>query len=171
MVDLRAMLFASIVLSAANVLAQGGGSTNQTITVSTSSGTGTTNAEFIWLEETIGPGETFVGDRGNCDFGPPFPQCNLLGGEGTVADPYSFRCDPPPAVSNCTAGTLFTVLAGTSNLNSHIHTQIAQTTPPVSAPVPLGPWGPVGSAFGIGLLALARSYLQSRRRQTGGEGS
>ena len=158
-------LFAVILLvPALDALGQGGVS-NTTITASSSSSIGATNQEFVWIEEAIGPADIFIGDFGSCPITRPLDPntygCHALGGSGTVSDPFWGICS-----SNCSnTGTPFNVPSGYNNLNYHTHTVIAQGTTVTQKPVPLGPWVPLGSAFGIGLLALARSYRQSRRRR------
>ena len=128
-----------------------------TSTTSSSVGTGTTNAVFLSANLEIGPWQILIGDRGTCSIsGPPYPNCvPSRGGTGTPADPFGYACNDLP-LNNCTAGTPFDVIAGSSNINIHTHRQSAVAAVPVAgstAAVPFDPWVPIGSGLGIALLA------------------
>ena len=131
-----------------------GQATNTTITTSSATQVGTTNSVYVWITETIGPGSITVGELSGCRLvgQPPFAGCNPEGGSGTIADPFAFSCSTPLALTGCTGGTPFQVLAGTINVNAHTQIVIAVAT--VSSAVPLGPWLPLASATAV-LLAFA----------------
>lgn len=153
--SLSLSLFLSALLCPAVASAQSGGGGDVTITTSSSSSVGTTDATFVSLQETIGPADIVVGDWGACQVSRPLdpntPGCHSIGGSGTAGDPYWGIC-----LANCTgAGTPFHVASGAININEHTHTQIARAGDATPAPVPLGPWVPVGAALGIALTALA----------------
>ena len=126
-------------------------------TFSNSVGTGTTNATFVSTSFAIGPAQIVIGDRGTCTIsGLPYPSCVPSGGgTGTPADPSGYTCNDLP-LNNCTAGTPFVVLAGSSNVNIHTHRQSAVAAVPVAgstAAVPFDPWVPISTGLGIALLA------------------
>ena len=142
-----------------------GQSSNDTFTTSTSSQTGPINAQYLVLEDSIGPVTISVGNRIGCTLvpSPNLANCNPTGGTGTTVDPYVCSNSPSRLVIGCSGGTSFIVLAGTTNLNVHTQTvsAVAATTG-TAQPVPLGPWVPIGSAIGVGLLALRRHRRAAR---------
>ena len=142
-----------------------GQSPTSTSTTSRSVGTGTTNALFVSTSVAIGPGQIAIGDRGTCSIsGPPYPSCVPSGGgTGTPADPFGYTCNDLP-LTNCSLGTPFVVVSGSTNINIHTHGQTAVAAVPVAGPaagVPFGPWVPIGSGLGVALLAT----LALRRRK------
>ena len=147
------------------LLAFGQGTSNNTITTSTSSQTGPINALYVVSEDTIGPGTINIGSRSGCTLVPPptLANCIPTSGTGTTVDPYVCSNSPSRLVIGCSGGTSFIVLAGTTNLNVHTQTvsAVAATTG-TAQPVPLGPWVPIGSAIGVGLLALRRHRRAAR---------
>ena len=84
-------------------------------------------------------------------------------GTGTPADPFGYTRNDLP-LTNCSLGTPFVVVSGSTNINIHTHRQTAVAVVPVAAPaagVPFGPWLPIGSGLGVALLAT----LALRRRK------
>ena len=152
-----------------SVLGAPGPRTNTTFATSTSVGIGPTNATFVWITHTIGPAFISIGDFGTCTIPPgPYPNanCTLNGGSGTTADPFSFTCASPLALSGCSLpGTPFVVAPGYDDFDGHTHTQRAAVAALPAVPMPLGPWVPLGSAIGVALLALLwQSRLTGRNR-------
>ena len=137
-----------------------------TFTASNSTGVGATNAIFTWQELTFGPDTIFIGDRGTCSIPlPPYPNCNLTGGTGTVGDPYSYNCSSPLPLTQCSqSGTSYAVQVADTNFNRNTHRQTVAVViePGAATPVPLGPWVVIGSTLGIGLLVLLRSRRANR---------
>ncbi len=148
------------------LLAFGQSIQNTTVSTSTSSQTGPINAQYVLLEDTIGPQTISIGSRTGCTLVPPptLANCNPTSGAGTTGDPYICSTPPPSTVvAGCNGGTTFIVLAGTVNVNVHTQTVSAVAAIPSAAqPVPLGPWVPIGSAIGVGLLALLRHRRAGR---------
>ena len=77
---------------------------NRTLTGTTSSTVvnSTTTSQTVQSELTIGPGTILIGDRGLC---------------------ASVTAPPNSSVVGCSGGTSFTVLNGTSNVNTNANTQ------------------------------------------------
>ena len=137
-----------------------------TSTTSRSVGTGTTNAIFASSSLAIGPGQIAIGDRGTCSIsGPPYPSCVPSGGgAGTPADPFGYTCNDLP-LTNCSLGTTFVVVAGSTNINIHTHRQNAIPAVAVAGPaaaVPFSPSVPIGSGLGIALLATLALLRRKR---------
>ncbi len=147
------------------LLAFGQGSSNSSVTTSTSSQTGPINAQYVVLEDTIGPQTIIIGSRTGCTLVPPptLANCNPTSGTGTPGDPYQCLYLPTAVLVGCSGGTIYNVVAGTTNANAHVQTVSAvAATPGAAQPVPLGPWVPIGSAIGVGLLALLRQRRAAR---------
>jgi len=141
-------------LACALPLVSVGAPSNTTFTTSFSSEVGAINALYVGLEDTIGPGVISVGALSGCTLVPPpsLANCSPAGGSGTVNDPY--QCSPTTLVfAGCNGGQTFAVLAGTSNLNTHVHTV---TAPVPAQTVPLSPWVPLVSVAGALLVMLLR---------------
>ncbi len=133
------------------------GANNQTITTSFSSQSGAINAIYVAFEDLIGPGVVNVGTLSGCTLVPPpsLANCSPAGGSGTVNDPY--QCSPTTLVfAGCSGGQPFIVLAGTVNLNTHVHTVTAVAPVVTAQSVPLSPWVPLASVAGVLLVILLR---------------
>ena len=159
----RSLILWLALLLPISVFAQGN---NQTVFSNTTSASiGSTNAIFVSVSTYIGPQTIIINNLGLCTLAPPpYPNCSLNSGTGTVADPFSYSCNGAGSIpiSSCTSGTAFTLAGGQVDIDVHTHTESAGPVGFVAVPVPLAPWVPIGSALGVALLAIGWQ-LRGRR--------
>ncbi len=125
----------------------------ETGTISNSSQTGPFNALVILMEDVLGPGTIFIGDRTGCLLVPP-PTLANCSPPSTPGYPY-YSCSGTFTLAGCGGGTQFEVLAGTTNVNVHSQTVVA-VAPTATQPVPLSPWVPLASVAAVLLMMLVR---------------